>query len=159
MDLNLLIEEYNNIKEKDAENNNIDSDSNHIHSSNSQNNFKDFVYKRNLEINYDILNKLELDEEELYNFLSKLKEYKYIDEVDDLKYGGFIRWIPLIDPENLPLHHSGMICEIKFTNEGTTIVCKNFLHRHYTIKMDECLIFQKFTNDEKNMIELLNEGI
>lgn len=139
MNLGELLEEYNELDSKST--------------------FKNFVYKRNLEINLGILNDLELSEEDNYNFLSKLKEYKYIDEVDDLKYGSFIRWIPLTDPDNLPLHHSGMICEIRFTENGTIIICKNFMHRHYTIKMDECLIFQKFSNDEKMMIELIDKGI
>ena len=139
MDLSELLEEYN--------------------TSNSKSTFKNFVYKRNLEINLEVLSDLELNEEDTYNFLSKLKEYKYIDEVDDLKYGSFIRWIPLTDPENLPLHHSGMICEVRFTEDGTIIICKNFMHRHYSIKMDECLIFQKFSNDEKMMIELIDKGI
>jgi hypothetical protein len=139
MDLSELLEEYN--------------------TSNSKSTFKNFIYKRNLEINLEVLNDLELNEEDTYNFLSKLKEYKYIDEVDDLKYGSFIRWIPLTDPENLPLHHSGMICEVRFTDDGTIIICKNFMHRHYSIKMDECLIFQKFSNDEKMMIELIDKGI
>lgn len=121
--------------------------------------FKEYLQDINNEINKSVLRDLHLSKKEMVDMLKKLENYKYVEEVDDLKYGAFIRWIPLIDPDNLPLHHAGMICEIKFTNEGTIISCKNFMHRHYTLKMDECLIFQKFTNEEKIMMEMIEGNI
>ena len=99
-----------------------------------------------LEMNLNILKELHLDKQTTLNYLKKLKEYRYIDEINDLKHGAFIKWIPITDPSYLPLHHCGMICEIKITDNGVFITCKNFMHRHYTFKMDECLIFQKLTS-------------
>jgi hypothetical protein len=119
--------------------------------------FKEYISYINNELNKNILTDLHLSRREMVDMLKKLENYKYVEEVNDLKYGAFIRWIPLTDPNNLPLHYAGMICEVKFTDEGTIISCKNFMHRHYTIKMDECLIFQKFTNEEKLMIEMVGE--
>jgi len=119
--------------------------------------FKEYIHYINNELNKNILTDLHLNRKEMIDMLKKLENYKYVEEVDDLKYGAFIRWIPLTNPDNLPLHYAGMICEVKFTDEGTIISCKNFMHRHYTIKMDECLIFQKFTNEEKLMIEMVGE--
>ena len=52
----------------------------------------------------DILNELELSRNVLLDYMKKLKLYKYIDEMNELQYGGFIRWIPLIDPDNLYLN-------------------------------------------------------
>lgn len=121
--------------------------------------FKEYFSKINNNINKRVLSELHLSRKEMADMLKKLENYKYVEEVDDLKYGAFIRWIPLIDPDNLPLHYAGMICEVKFTDEGTIISCKNFMHRHYTIKMDECLIFQKFTNEEKLMMEMVEGNI
>lgn len=119
--------------------------------------FKEYISYINNKLNKNILTDLHLSRREMVDMLKKLENYKYVEEVDDLKYGAFIRWIPLTDPDNLPLHYTGMICEVKFTDEGTIISCKNFMHRHYTIKMDECLIFQKFTNEEKLMMEMVGE--
>lgn len=121
--------------------------------------FKEYVEDINNEINKNVLSDLHLNRKEMISMLKKLENYKYVDEVDDLKYGAFIRWIPLTDPDNLPLHYAGIICEIGFTDGGTIIKCKNFMHRHYTIKMDECLIFQKFTNEEKIMMEMIEGNI
>jgi hypothetical protein len=112
--------------------------------------------KKILEMNYKILKELHLEKETTLAYLKKLKEYRYIDEIKDLRYGGFIKWIPIIDPTNLPLHYSGIICDIKITDDGVLIVCKNFMHRHYTFKMDECLIFQKLSQQEQIILSALD---
>jgi hypothetical protein len=112
--------------------------------------------KKIMEMNYNILKELHLDKQTTVNYLKKLKDYKYVDEIDNLKHGSFIKWIPITDPTNLPLHYSGMICEIKITDDGVLIVCKNFMHRHYTFKMDECLIFQKLSTEEKIILSALD---
>jgi hypothetical protein len=121
--------------------------------------FKKYVDLENDKLNKNILKELNLSKKETNEMLKKIKNYKYVDEINDLKYGAFIRWIPLSDPDNLVFHHAGMICEVKFTDEGTIITCKNFMHRHYTLKMDECLIFQKFTNEEKMLIEMIDQTV
>ena len=112
--------------------------------------------KKIMEMNLKILKELHLEKEITINYLKKLKGYRYIDEINDLKYGAFIKWIPIIDPNYLPLHHCGMVCEIKITDEGVLVKCKNFMHRHYTFKMDECLIFQKLTTQEQIIINALD---
>jgi hypothetical protein len=112
--------------------------------------------KKILELNFSIVKELQLDKETTLNYLRKLKGYRYVDELDDLRHGAFIKWIPISDPNYLPLHHSGMICDIKITNNGVLITCKNFMHRHYTFKMDECLIFQKLSSQEQVIITALD---
>jgi len=119
-------------------------------------NIMNFTTQKILEMNYKILKELHLDKETTVNYLKKLKGYRYIDELNDLKYGSFVKWIPIIDPNNLPLHYSGIICEIKITDEGVFLVCKNFMHRHYTFKMDECLIFQKLSTQEQIILSALD---
>jgi hypothetical protein len=109
-----------------------------------------------MELNLKILKELMFDKETLINYLRKLKGYKYIDEIDELKHGAFIKWIPITDPENLPLNQCGLICDIKITDDGVIIVCKNFMHRHYTFKTDEVLIFQKLSNQEMVIISALD---
>lgn len=109
-----------------------------------------------MELNLKILKELVLDRETTINYLKKLKHYKYVDEINDIKYGSFIRWIPIIDPKNLILKDCGMVCDIKITDDGVLINCKNFMHRHYTFKMDEVLIFQKLTDQEMVIISALD---
>jgi hypothetical protein len=108
------------------------------------------------EMNLKILKELHLGREVTIDYLKKLRGYKYVDEMKDLKYGGVIRWIPITDPNFLPLHYCGIICDIKITDNGVLIVCKNFMHRHYTFKMDECLIFQKLSDQERIILAALD---
>lgn len=106
--------------------------------------------------NYKMIKQLHLDKKTTTEYLKKLNGYRYIDEISDIKYGRFIRWIPLSDPNYLPLHYCGIICDIKIVDNGVLITCKNFMHRHYTFKMDECFIFQKLTTQEQIIINALD---
>lgn len=112
--------------------------------------------KKILEMNLNIIKELHLDKATTLDYLKKLQGYRYVDEINDLKHGSFIRWIPITDPNYLPLNHCGMICDIKIVDNGILITCKNFMHRHYIFKMDECLIFQKLTSQEKIIISALD---
>ena len=112
--------------------------------------------KKIQELNLRIVKELHLSKELTLTYIKKLNGYRYIDEINDLKHGSFIRWIPITDPTYLPLHNCAMICEIKIVDDGILISCKNFMHRHYTFKMDECLIFQKLTKQEMIIISALD---
>lgn len=112
--------------------------------------------KKILEMNINILKELHLDKSTTLDYLKKLQGYRYIDEINDLKHGSFIKWIPITNPKYLPLNTCGIICDIRITDNGVIITCKNFMHRHYTFKMDECLIFQKLTSEEKVIIKALD---
>lgn len=109
-----------------------------------------------MEMNLNMLKQLHLGRETTLTYLGKLKGYRYIDELNDLKHGSFIKWIPITDPNYLPLHYSGMICNISITDKGVFIKCKNFMHRYYTFKMDECLIFQKLSHQEQVIVSALD---
>jgi len=129
-----------------------------IYALDNQNNesIMNLTSKKILEMNLNIIKELHLDKQTTLDYLKKIKGYRYIDEINDLKHGSFIRWIPITDPSNLSFNHCGIICDIKITDNGVLITCKNFIHRHYIFKMDECLIFQKLTTQEKIIIHALN---
>ena len=57
-----------------------------------------------MEMNLNILKELRLDKKIILDYLKKLKGYRYIDEINDLKVGGFIKWIPITNPDYLPLN-------------------------------------------------------
>jgi hypothetical protein len=124
----------------------------------SNENLFNFTSKKILEMNLNILKELHLDKNETLQILKKLKEYKYIDEMNDLKYGTYIRWIPINNPENIHLTKGAVFCEIKITDNGVFIVCKNmgYSTKHFQIKMDECLIFQKLTSQEQVLLSALD---
>lgn len=91
------------------------------------------------EMKHKILKKLKVDE-------SKLKEYRYIDELHQLTTGAFIRWINLNNPSKLM--NGGFVVRVDIEEEGTRVVCKN-RGKFFQCWMDECVIFQKLTEQER----------
>ena len=109
-------------------------------------------------MNYEILKELQLSKQDTLELLAKLNEYKYVDEMNELKYGAYIRWIPIEDPTNIHLTKGALFCEMKITDKGVFCVCKNhgFNTRHFQISMDKTLIFQKLTTQELVLLSALD---
>ena len=104
----------------------------------------------------DILSKLELPIKQQKELLKKLKHYRYIDELPGMKYGNYIRWISLKNPENLKLTNGGIVCEMKVGDNGIVIVCKNNFNRFFQLNMTETLIFQKLSEQELVLLSALD---
>ena len=121
-------------------------------------NLLDFTTKKLREMTLKILSELNLPKKETIELFKKLKDYKYVDEMDDLKYGTYLRWIPLEDPTNINLSKGALFCETKITDNGVFCVCKNigFSSRHFQIALDKNLIFQKLTNQELVLLSALD---
>jgi hypothetical protein len=114
--------------------------------------------KKIVETNLNILNELKLSRKHTLEILNKLKNYKYVDEMNELKYGTYLRWIPIDDPEEIYLTKGALFCEMKITDHGVFMVCKNlgFSTRHFQISMDKNLIFQKLTQQELVLLSALD---
>ena len=117
-----------------------------------------FTTKKLREMILKILKELELPRNETIELMKKLKDYKYVDEMKDLKYGTYLRWIPIDDPENIHLKQGALFCEMKVKEDGVYIICKNYGYnrKHFQIKLDENLIFQKLTEQELVLLSALD---
>jgi|TARA_B110000093_G_scaffold108427_1_gene116482 hypothetical protein len=104
----------------------------------------------------DYLQQLQLSRDDLKNYHSKLKEYRFVDDLTNIQYGRYIRWISLKNPEKLCLTTGGVIIDIQLLEDGIYILCKNFRNKRMKIKIDECFIFQKLTDQEKTIIAALD---
>ena len=121
-------------------------------------NLLNFTTEKMRELNLNILKELYLSKKETMDILRKLNDYKYVDEMNDLKYGTYIRWIPIEDPNNIFLTKGAIFCELKITDNGVSCICKNygFKTKHFQIEMDKNLIFQKLTNQELVLLSALD---
>jgi hypothetical protein len=110
------------------------------------------------EMNLNILKELHLSKAETLELLKKIKDYKYVDEMNELKYGTHIRWIPLEDPSNIKLKSGAIFCEMKIKEDGVYCVCKNYgLNvRYFQLSFDRNLIFQKLTDQELVLLSALD---
>mgnify|MGYP000870248766 CR=1 FL=1 len=104
----------------------------------------------------DILQKLQFSKEKLKEFHKKLKEYRYVDEIKDINYGCFLRWIDLTNIEELYLTSGAYLCEIQINNSGVKLICKNIFNKHFCVNMNDILLFQKLTNQEKILLSVMN---
>ena len=121
-------------------------------------NLLDFTSQKMKEMNLKIIKELHLPRDETLDIMKKLRDYKYVDEMSDLKYGTYIRWIPINNPNTIILTKGAVFCEMKITDDGVFLVCKNYGYnsRHFQIKMDTCLIFQKLTDQEQILLSALD---
>ena len=117
-----------------------------------------FTSSKIKEMNYNILKELHLTKDETLNVLKKLDNYKYVDEMNDLKYGTYIRWIPIEDVKRINLLKGAIFCEMKITDDGVFLICKNFGYnrRHFQISMDKNLLFQKLSEQELVLLSALD---
>jgi len=107
-------------------------------------------------IKNDYLQKLLLPRDKLKEYHLKLKEYRYVDDLSDIQYGRYIRWINLNKPDNIKLTTGGIIIDIKILETGIHLVCKNNMNQRFQIKIDENIIFQKLSDQEKILISALD---
>ena len=103
----------------------------------------------------DILQKVGFDRETLKKYNRALKNYKYIDEIPDIKFGSYVRWIPLKNPSKIKLTNGGIVCDVKI-NDDVSVVCRNGMNRLFEFKMAECLVFQKLSDQELVLLSAMN---
>ena len=104
----------------------------------------------------DILQQLGLKKTDLKQFHSKLKDYRYIDDIKDLNYGNNIRWISLKNIDNVKITNGAVLCDIKILDKGLSLCLKTFNNRYFTIYLNENLIFQKISDQEKILLKAID---
>jgi hypothetical protein len=121
-------------------------------------NLLNFTSGKIKEINLNIIKELHLTKDETLSILKKLDNYKYVDEMNELKYGTYIRWIPIDNVKIISLLKGALFCEMKITDDGVFLVCKNvgYNSKHFRISMDKNLIFQKMTEQELVLLSALD---
>lgn len=107
-------------------------------------------------IKNNVLQQLSLDREDLIILHDKLQEYRYVDEIPDVKYGCYIRWIRLKNPDEIKLTNGGVIIDVSVMNDDIYLTCKNNRNRMFKLKMSENIIFQKLTEQEKILLSVLD---
>lgn len=109
-------------------------------------------------LNLEMLKMLKLPKKYTKAFMGKLEGYKYIDSLDEIKYGRYIKWtdVDYVKDTVPKLASGGIVCEVKIGDSGINIVCKNFMHKYFQIVMDECMIFQKLSSQELVLLAALD---
>ena len=104
----------------------------------------------------DILHDIGIRAEAQRDILIKLQEYRHVDEMPDFRYGAFIRWINLNKMDDIKLTNGSMICDVLLEKNGIQLRCKNSFNRFCQLKLDECVVFQKLSEQEKVLLIALD---
>jgi hypothetical protein len=98
-----------------------------------------------------------LKDNELKEYRELLEDYRYVDEVDELRIGSYIRYFVLKEKEDeIKLMRGGFIADIIASKENIMILCKNN-GIFWKIKINNCVIFQKNTKQEEVLIKILDQ--
>lgn len=110
------------------------------------------------EIKNNVLQKLYLTREELLNYHEKLKDYIYIDEIQEITIGAYIRWFDLQEKniDNIILQKGAFIADFNKGKDDINIVCKSMSNRYFSIPMNKCIIFKKLSMNEKILIKIID---
>ena len=105
----------------------------------------------------NILQQLHLSKELLKSLSKQLKPYRYVDNLDALRHGSYIRWISLKteSKDNIKLTNGGLLCHMKQVGDDIHIVCKNNIGRLFQLNMTENIIFQKLNEQEQVILSAL----
>jgi hypothetical protein len=108
------------------------------------------------ELKNNILQKLYLTREELLHYHKVLKQYRYVDEIDEIKIGAYIRWFNLTKHDNVKLTNGGIILDMTKGKDDILIICKNNRNRIFSLNMNKCIIFQKISSQEQIIIKIVD---
>ena len=111
-----------------------------------------------------MLERLGMNDDELESMLHNLADYRYVEELQDIQHGAFIRYIPLTykngekegDNSDIILKNGGFICDIKILGSVVHLLCRNHFRKIFQLKLDEVLIFQKLSNQEEIILSVFD---
>lgn len=104
----------------------------------------------------NILQKMGFERNELKHYHKVLKNYRFVDELDELSLGHHIRWFNLTKLNNIKLYNGAILTNIEYINNQVYLLCKSYKNKIFTIKMDKIILFQKFYDQELLMIRILD---
>ena len=108
------------------------------------------------ELKNNILQRLYFSREELLKYHKILNKYRYVDELDEIKLGSYIRWFNLKNMDNLKLTNGGILIDVQPGIDDINLICKNNRNRLFTLSLNKSIIFQKINYQEELLIKIVD---
>jgi len=110
-----------------------------------------YNFKKINEIKNTVITNLPIYKKDKDVLNKKLKDYRYIGDLEDLKEGSYIRWISL-EKEEYFLTIGGFVVEVNFTENGILLSVKGINQSIFKIFFDKCILFQKLNKQEQILL-------
>ena len=91
------------------------------------------------------------------DLLIRFKEYRYIDELDEIIVGRFIRYFKFNKEKNIYMSNGGFIVNVLFENNNMNLLCKNTSNNFFKVKWNETIVFQMLSSQEQLLVSILDE--
>jgi hypothetical protein len=99
---------------------------------------------------FENISSLPIPRQLLSEYCSKLVGYRFVDEIYQLHKGKHVRWIRISNPNRMLV--GGTVVDVRFVDEGVNILCRLPSGRFMQYRFDQCITFQKLTDDEQLML-------
>jgi len=93
-----------------------------------------------------------ISEKEVKSMCEKIKGYRYVDNLCDLRTGLCIRWIRL-GTHTPKLTSGALVSNIKI-GESANVLSKRFNQRFFTIRFEDHASFQKLSAEEEIILSM-----
>jgi hypothetical protein len=115
-----------------------------------------------------VFSQFDLSRKKLVTLLKQLKDYRYVEDLNDLRSGSYLRWVYIGEAENdaelfdddnedFHLNKGAIFCETKVQSEGLSIVCKTYTGRSFQFPMNgDYLFFQKLSSQEQTILNTID---
>jgi hypothetical protein len=121
-----------------------------------------------LEKKRKVLSQFDLSRKKIMTVMKQLKGYRYVEDLNDLRTGAYLRWVYIGEAENdaelfdddnedFHLNKGAIFCETKVQPQGLTIVCKTYTNRYFQFPMNgDYLFFQKLSAQEQTILNTID---
>ena len=144
------------MNEKFVENESIDDTMEQIINELDNKNLLHLSSSKIKELKNNILQRLYFSREELLKYHKILNKYRYVDELDEIKLGSYIRWFNLKNMDNLKLTNGGILIDVQPGIDDINLICKNNRNRLFTLSLNKSIIFQKINYQEELLIKIVD---
>jgi hypothetical protein len=115
-----------------------------------------------------VLSQFDLSKQKISILLQKLKTYRYVEDLNDLRTGAYLRWVYIGDQENdnelfdndnedFHLNKGAVFCKTTIVENGLYIICKTYQGIFFQFPMNgDYLFFQKLSNQEQTILNTID---
>tara|TARA_Y100000389_G_scaffold60022_1_gene56126 strand:- start:17871 stop:18299 length:429 start_codon:yes stop_codon:yes gene_type:complete len=108
------------------------------------------------QVRLEVINSLPTSDANKGKWMKALEGYQYINDVDAIEYGSYVRWVSISRKDCIRLFNGGFVIEVKIEDIGPVVVCKQVTGRVFQFVYNQCIAFIKLSSQEKIILRALD---